>query len=97
MFKQIDWLLAAGLTMLVIGGVLVFSPFEAAPVWAIFLVGPLLWYLGFGVIFAGIAAHFFLPSAEPETTVVLKLEKAMRNESPKGVLHEIPSMGGFIL
>ncbi len=97
MFRQIDWLLAAGLTMLVIGGVLVFSPFEAAPMWAIFLVGPLLWYLGFGVIFAGIAAHFFMPKSEPETTVVLKLDKVTKRESPEGVLHEIPSMGGFIL
>jgi uncharacterized membrane protein len=97
MFKQIDWLLAAGLTMLVIGGVLVFSPFEAAPVWAIFLVGPLLWYLGFGVIFAGIAAHFYMPKSEPEHTVVMRLTHPVRRESPEGVLHEIPSMGGFIL
>ncbi len=105
MFKQVNWLALSGLLMLAAGGFLVFSPYDLFPVWAIWLVGPLLWYLGAAVTVAGIAAHFFI--AEPrrkksaetseEITPILHLERIGRRNAPAGVEHEIPAMGGFIL
>ncbi len=104
MFKQVNWLALSGLLMLAAGGFLVFSPYDLFPLWAIWLVGPLLWYLGGAVTVGGIAAHFF--AAEPnrksaetteEITPILHLERIGRRNAPAGVEHEIPAMGGFSL
>ncbi len=104
MFKQVNWLALSGLVMLAAGVFLVFSPYDRFPLWAIWLVGPLLWYLGAAVTVAGIAAHFFI--AEPkrkksaetteEITPILHLGRIGRRNAPAGVEHEIPAMGGFI-
>ncbi len=105
MFRQVNWLALSGLVMLAAGGFIVYSSPDFLPLWVIWLVGPLLWYLGGAVTVGGIAAHFF--AAEPnrkksvetseEITPILHLERIGRRNAPEGVEHEIPSMGGFIL
>jgi len=99
MLRQIDWIAGCGLTMLVAGGAMVFSPYKTLPLWAIWLLGPLLWYLGFAVTVAGIAAHFFFAGSRRERgehrVPVSRLERIGRAESPEGILGEIPSLGGF--
>ncbi len=105
MFRQVNWLALSGLMMFAAGGFIVYSSPSFLPLWAIWIVGPLLWYLGGAVTVAGIAAHFFI--AEPnrkksaetseEITPILHLERIGRRNAPQGVEHEIPSMGGFIL
>jgi len=101
MHNQVNWLALCGLAMLAAGGFMVFSPFDVLPLWVIWLIGPLLWFLGAAVTVAGIAAHFFI--AEPkraedeETTPVLHLEHVGRRNAPAGIVREIPAMGGFIL
>jgi hypothetical protein len=47
-----------GAVMLIAGGVLLFGPYEMFPLWAIWLLGPLLWYLGFAISVVGLAVHF---------------------------------------
>ena len=96
--KNIDWLALSGLLMLVFGGLMMFSNSESLPLWAIWFVGPLFWYLGFGIAVGGFAAHFFLaPKHTEETISVLHLERIGRHNAPEGVSREIPAMGGFIL
>ena len=96
--KNIGWLALSGLLMLVVGGLMMFSNSEALPLWATWFIGPLLWYLGFGIALGGFAAHFFMaPKQREETMPVLKLESVGRRNAPKGVSREIPAMGGFIL
>lgn len=103
MLKQVNWLALTGLVMLAAGGFIVYSSPSFLPLWVIWIVGPLLWYLGGAVTVGGIAAHFF--AAEPnrksaetseEVTPILHLERIGRRNAPVGVKHEIPAMGGFI-
>ena len=96
--KNIGWLALSGLLMLVVGGLFMFSNSESLPLWATWFVGPLLWYLGFGIAIGGFAAHFFMtPRHEEETIPVLQLEQMGRHNAPAGISREIPAMGGFIL
>ena len=105
MFKQVNWLALSGLVMLAAGGFLVYCSPEILPLWAIWLVGPLLWYLGGAVTVGGIAAHFFIAEPKPkksaetseEITPILHLERIGRRNAPAGITHEIPAMGGFII
>jgi len=87
-----------GAVMLIAGGVLLFGPYEMFPLWAIWLVGPLLWYLGFAISVVGLAVHFFVvPGREEEKQVVLVLQHVAPRNAPRGVAREIPAMGAFIL
>ena len=99
--KSIGWVALSGLVMLVAGGLMMFASYDSLPLWMIWFVGPLLWYLGFGVAIGGFAAHFFIAApkrvSEEETALVLHLEPVGRRNAPAGVSREIPAMGGFIL
>ena len=87
-----------GVVMSVVGGVLLFGPYETFPLWAIWLIGPLLWYLGFAVSIVGLAMRFFVVSSHAEEKqVVLKLQHVGSHNAPRGLVREIPAMGGFLL
>ena len=95
--RNIHWLALSGLLMLVTGGLMMFANSESLPLWAVWFVGPLLWYVGFGVAVSGFAAHFFMaPKRHDDTIRVLQL-KRVDTHAPAGVSREIPAMGGFIL
>ncbi len=95
--------LVVGMIMLGSGAFLLFGDSSSLPLWFTWTVGPLLWYLGFALSVADaiktIFGHAEAKAAEVEVqhlkASVLRFEKYSR--PPAGVLHEIPSMGGFIL
>jgi len=96
--KRSTLALICGAVMLIAGGVLVFGSYEVFPLWAIWLVGPLLWYLGFAISMVGLAVRFFVvPSHVEEKQVVLVLQHVGARNAPRGLAREIPAMGGFIL
>lgn len=96
--KQSTLAIICGAVMLIVGGVLVFGPYESFPLWAMWLVGPLLWYLGFAISIVGLAIRFFVvPSREEESQTVLVLQHVAPRNAPRGIVREIPAMGGFIL
>ena len=59
MIKRRDTLLLIGVVMLGIGGVLFFIPFHNEPLWTVWLLGPILFYLGGPIAIVGAAIHFF--------------------------------------
>lgn len=93
---------AIGSFMLFSGAYLLFGDSAALPLWFVWTIGPLLWYLGLALtlvsVMMSVVAHAPGKLAHAEAhqeTYVLRLRKYSR--TPAGILHEIPSMGGFIL
>lgn len=95
--------IAIGVLMIGTGAFLLFGDSASLPLWFLWTVGPLLWYLGLAVTLVGVMMRLFgraperpaEAEAQSQKTSVLRLRKFSR--PPAGVLHEIPSMGGFIL
>lgn len=94
-----DKLGVIGVLMLALGAYFFFgSQLESertVPLWVAWIVGPLLWYLGFAVMTVWAFFRAFLPKPEPEPKVMV-LDVGSKNSAPAGVIHEIPAMGGFI-
>jgi hypothetical protein len=59
MLRRKNVMLEAGLIILAVGCLLFFNPFRHEPLWAEWLVGPVLMYLGLPVAMVGAAIHFF--------------------------------------
>ena len=105
MLRKGDGFGGAGLLMLVVGGAMFLSKDAPAPLWVAWLVGPLLWYAGFGLMLVWMIIRFLgWASSEPEKqeekqTVIKPVipSRVHLYRAPQGVLHEIPAMGGFIL
>ncbi len=98
--RNVTWVALTGLAMLVAGGLMMFASYDSLPLWLIWFVGPLFWYLGFGIAIGGFAAHFFIApkrAEEAESTPVLKLARVGRRNAPQGIVREVPAMGGFLL
>lgn len=109
--RRIDMLGITGVAMLTGGVVIFLSDGSFLPLWATWIIGPLLWYLGFAVMLVWGYQQFFGQAAQanaPEPTPALK-EPVRRQRvtappsnpdlgvDPAGVVHEIPAMGGSIL
>ena len=94
-----DKLGVIGVLMLALGAYFFFgSQLESertVPLWVAWIVGPLLWYLGFAVLTVWVFFRAFLPKRHPEPKVMV-LDVASKSSAPAGVIHEIPAMGGFI-
>ncbi len=65
MTKRNPLLLEAALLVLAIGVVLFLNPFESEPLWAQWLVGPVMIYLALPVSMVAAAVYFFRSSADP--------------------------------
>ena len=52
-----NWLGLAGLLVLSLGAILFVAPAHMLPWWSEWVVGPLLWYTGAGMVFAHIMAR----------------------------------------
>lgn len=100
--------IGVGFVMLIGGATLVFGSAEGIPLWVSWLVGPLLWYGGFGVSITGLVMRLMQAMRTHEAkqhapSVVLVAQKrepevARRHGlAAAGVQREIPPMGGFIL
>jgi hypothetical protein len=64
--RRIDGLGIVGFGMLLVGALTFLSGSSAVPMWVAWLVGPLLWYLGFAVIIAWMVYRLFVPAAAVE-------------------------------
>jgi hypothetical protein len=88
------------------GGFLTFHGVDALPLWVVWTVGPLCWYLGGALAMVGAVVtlgHFLRAIAdravdrERKQFAILQFKKLMPGHvAPAGVIHEIPSMGGFV-
>ncbi len=58
MAKRHRRLLEIGVGILIIGAVLFFNPFRNEPLWAEWLIGPVLVYLGLPISMVGAAIYF---------------------------------------
>ncbi|MGA2989890.1 MAG: hypothetical protein ABSD88_05390 [Candidatus Korobacteraceae bacterium] len=90
-----------------VGGFLIFHGLDALPLWVVWTVGPLCWYLGcaFMLVAAFAAVHQHLAARSRKTelapdavrTVVLRFEATPEDEAPAAGAREIPPMGGFVI
>ena len=102
MIRGCDKLAIVGVLMLGLGAYFFFgSQFgsqETVPLWLAWIVGPLLWYLGFAVMTVWVFYRAFMPREEKiEEAKVMIMTTTRSDSGPAGVIHEIPAMGGFIL
>ena len=109
--RRVDLLGITGVAMLLGGLVMFLSEGSYLPLWVTWIVGPLLWYLGFAVMlvwgyqqFFGQAVQEKAPEPTPSRMEPVRRQFIMARPSntnfgagPAGVIHEIPAMGGFIL
>src|SRR3954463_9933712 len=101
--RRMDMLGMTGVLMLLAGAVTFMGQDSYVPLWVAWTVGPLFWYLGFAVTLVwGFCRMFGLVSEQEEsvtmTVINFRPTSTKRNfgMGPVGVVHEIPSMGGFI-
>ena len=105
--RRVNWLGITGAAMLLGGAATFMSNDTYLPLWITWIVGPLLWYLGFAISLVWGYHHFFdQPEPEPiaapaqqQTVIVVRRQVPTPGfgTGPAGVLHEIPAMGAFIL
>ncbi len=99
-------LLLSGMVMAGAGSYLIFGNPDAFPLWVVWLAGSFLWYVGIAVTIGGLGsvllsrhkkagAQAAAPARRAQESMTLKFKTLQC--PPAGVLHEIPSMGGFIL
>jgi len=101
MIRGCDKMAIVGVLMLGLGAYFFFgSQFgsqQTVPLWVAWIVGPLLWYLGFAVMTVWVFYRAFMPREESQEAKVMIMTTSRNHEAPAGVIHEIPAMGGFIL
>jgi mono/diheme cytochrome c family protein len=101
MVRESDKLGVIGVVMLALGAYFFFgSQFgseRSVPLWVAWIVGPLLWYLGFAVMTVWVFYRAFMPEKNEAEAKVMVMKVSSRYKAPAGVTHEIPAMGGFIL
>jgi mono/diheme cytochrome c family protein len=66
--RRVDMLGITGLLMLVAGAGTFVGAYSVLPLWIVWLVGPLCWYLGFAVVISWMLCRLFgaLPATKPE-------------------------------
>jgi len=98
--------LIIGAAMCSWGGFLMFHGLDTLPLWVVWTVGPMCWYLGGAVAMVGAVVtlgHFLMTvedravDRERKQVAILQFKKLMPGQvAPAGVIREIPSMGGFV-
>ncbi len=61
--RRVDVLAFLGLFLLFAGAGTFLSKYTFLPIWVVWLVGPLLWYLGFAVLISWMLWRLFVPAA----------------------------------
>jgi hypothetical protein len=91
------------------GGFLLFHGADALPLWLVWTLGPLCWYLGGAAMLVTgsmttyhyVAARSMKKAAAPEPTRVELMEFKklipLNIAAPVGLTREVPPMGGFVL
>lgn len=62
--RRVDALACLGLLLLFAGAGTFLSKYTFLPMWVVWLVGPLLWYLGFAVLISWMLWRLFVPAPE---------------------------------
>jgi len=68
MLTRRDVLLLVGAAIVIAGGALFLNPANNEPMWAEWLLGPALVYVGLPVVIIGIAVHYYRVSKNSEDT-----------------------------
>lgn len=100
--------LLIGTAACVCGGFLLFPRQNILPLWLVWTLGPLCWYLGSAAMLVGgtIWTYQFLTArlarrtntSESEKIQVIEFKRLMPfNLAPMGVTREIPPMGGCVI
>lgn len=103
-------LLLVSTMVLAWGGFLVFHGLDALPLWLVWTMGPLCWYLGcaamlvtgsmtaYDYLTARSAAKAEAKASESTRIVVMEFRKLIPScRPPIGVTREIPPMGGCVI
>ena len=94
--------LLIGAVMWSCGGFLMFHGSNALPLWVVWTVGPLCWYLGAAVALVGgvVTLGHFLKSVEERAVererrdqAILRFKLMSNQVAPASVTHEMPSTG----
>lgn len=64
--RRVDILGAIGLLFLIAGAGTFLNSYSNMPLWVVWLVGPLLWYLGFAVLISWLLWRLFVPAPEAQ-------------------------------
>ncbi len=62
--RRVDTLAFIGLFLLFAGAGTFLGKYSALPLWVVWLVGPLLWYLGFAVLISWMLWRLFVPAPQ---------------------------------
>jgi mono/diheme cytochrome c family protein len=62
--RRVDTLAFVGLFLLFAGAGTFLGKYNATPLWVVWLVGPLLWYLGFAVLISWMLWRLFVPAPQ---------------------------------
>jgi cytochrome c6 len=62
--RRVDILGAIGVLFLIAGAGTFLNSYSTMPLWVVWLVGPLLWYLGFAVLISWLLWRLFVPAPE---------------------------------
>jgi len=65
--RRVDTLAFVGLFLLFAGAGTFLGKYNALPLWVVWLVGPLLWYLGFAVLISWMLWRLFVPAPQALT------------------------------
>jgi len=101
-------ILLTGTAVCACGGLLLFPRLDILPLWLVWTIGPMCWYLGSSAMLVGgsVSTYQFLTArqvrragvSEPETIRVMEFKRLMPfNLAPMGVTREIPPMGGCVI
>lgn len=96
-------LVLAGFLMCGAGAALVYGLIPEAPLWAVWLLGPILWYFGFAFACAGLITRIFHAGRTQKQAQAARAARRAERVQPKpdnapvGLQHEVPPMGGFLL
>ena len=100
-------LMIAGAAVCACGGMLVFTSRPLLPLWLVWMVGPLCWYLGIAAVLFGACRWgcFFRaarraapPQPSEEHVTVIEFRRLVPGcFGPRGITREIPPMGAFVV
>ncbi|MGZ4819162.1 MAG: c-type cytochrome [Terriglobales bacterium] len=64
--RRVDILGAIGVLFLIAGAGTFLNSYSTMPLWVVWLVGPLLWYLGFAILISWLLWRLFVPAPEAQ-------------------------------
>jgi cytochrome c553 len=74
--RRVDILGAIGVMLLIAGAGTFLNSYSTMPLWVVWLVGPLLWYLGFAVLISWMLWRLFVPAPEAQKEEVAQRVRA---------------------